>query len=104
MLLSTPLFSTELLSNNYIQNEDFLINIFKLLTWHYFSLLLSTSMLDSCYGTVDVLSSQRLYIIKPVHHHYWMLFSLADDQARIKRKAISKLIMLTLAYSKITFS
>ena len=42
--------------------------------------------------------------MKPVHHHYWMLFSLVDDQARIKRKAISKLIMSTLAYSKITFS
>ena len=48
MLLSTPLFSAALLSNNYIQNEDFLINIFKLLTWHYFSLLLSTSMLWYC--------------------------------------------------------
>lgn len=81
MLLSAPLFSAELLSNDYIQNEDFLINIFKLLTWHYFSVLLLTSMLWYCRRFEQ---SETVYQ-QPVHHHYWMLFSLADD-ARIKRK------------------
>ena len=61
-------------------------NNFKLLTSHYFSLLLSTSMLWYCRLFEQ---SGTVYHETSSLHNYWMLFSLVDGQAHIKRNAIS---------------